>query len=90
MRDMPTVAALAALALSSALAAGSPATTTPASEREALACFAAAAGGARSWFRSDGWLGGGTTPVCKWHGVGCGLGGSVVSLTLGDNNLTGR
>ena len=60
----------------------------PATEREALSCFATATGGAHSWFRSDGWLT--EAPICKWYGVSCGPAGTVVNLTLGDNNLTGR
>jgi hypothetical protein len=61
---------------------------TPATEREALVCFASATGGPRSWFHNDGWLT--SAPVCRWFGVACNAAGSVVSLTLGDNNLTGR
>lgn len=57
-------------------------------EREALACFAVATGGVRSWFRDDGWLT--AAPVCRWYGVACSPTGAVMNLTLGDNNLTGR
>ena len=60
----------------------------PTSERDALIAIYNSTGGP-SWSTSSNWLGGAGTE-CTWHGVSCDpTESSVVSLSLGDNNLTG-
>ncbi len=62
-------------------------TEVPQSERDALAAFYQATGGA-NWTRNDGWLDP-DVPISRWHGVRV-RDGHVVAINLVNNLFSGR